>query len=905
MTTRQKGPSSVGGLHEPLRRAVHWCLLLIARTMVKMRYRVRVEGLDRVARKGRRSILFLPNHPALVDPLIVTTLLWPQFRVRPVVDEGQAEKPLVGWLSRELRAVQVPDMTREGAAAVDRVEESTRRAGEALRNGDNVLFYPSGRLMRSSSEDLRGNSGVERLLQLAPGCRAVAVRTSGLWGSSFSRATGEPGLLRDWKKHLLALLSWGLFFMPRRQVVIEFHDASDIPRNDGRMAINSYLEKYYNSVERPNTWVPFFPWQGRSPQHLPEPPRREPMRDASSVSGAIRKQVADYLGELSGVSVAADGQGQENAPGQAARLTSDLGLDSLALVDLGLWLEREYGLAPSATDSLKTVADVMLAASGRAAGGAERRLNGPPPGWAEGDASVRLRAPDGDNIGHVFLNQARQGFSRLIVADENSGGRTYRDLITAVYALRPAIRPLEGEAVGIMLPASVGAVAAWLAVLFSGRVPAMVNWTVGRAHAAHCMEQAGVRAVLTSRVLLERLRGRGVDMDVSGVRYVCLEDLSADLGLMDKLAARFSAYFRWKGLYDVALPERAVILFTSGSEARPKGVPLSHANFLCELEDFGQVLSFDGTDRLLGMLPPFHSLGLAGTLFMPLVVGLPAVYHPDPTEGATLAKCIAAYGVTFTIAAPTFLEGILRHAQNSELESLRLAFTGAEKCPEHVYAAMEKKAPEAQLLEGYGVTECSPLISMDRPDDPRPGTIGKIIPSMEALVVHPETMEPVPPGRRGLLLVRGGNVFSGYLDPSDREPFVQAQGKRWYDTGDLVSMDEEGILTFRGRLGRFVKLGGEMISLAAVENVLLQAFSDRGEEDGPALAVEAGGTETAPELVLFAAFDVQRDEVNGVIRRAGLSGLHNIRRVERVERIPVLGTGKTDYKVLRRKAREE
>lgn len=1018
------------------------CLHLLARVLISLRYRVRVRGLEDIRSRGASSILFLPNHPALVDPLIVTTLLWPDFHVRPVADEGQAAKPLVGWLARRLRAVLVPDMTREGAAGVARAEESTRQGGRALRHGDNLLFYPAGRLMRSSREDLRGNSGVERLLREASDCRVVLLRTSGLWGSSFSRANGEPGLLRDFWRNLEAIVCSAVFFLPRREVLIELYEPQDMPRNDSRININRYLESYYNAVERPNTIVPLFPWQGRTSKVVPEPRRARPNSDASAAPRSVRVQVAAFLSELSGQPVewgitagepeknrahketgdhketgedkrtggrkgtgahkdasetenaagsagggrAAEGAKTEkvvraedtetpdglatchaSAPGQAsastkisapsqeatiaekagapgtssetagpgsrgstpqerqedtfapnasgeqpdnaghsghgARLTADLGLDSLAMVDLGLWLEREFGLPPSATDSLKTVADVMLAASGVAVGGAERSLTPPPAKWFDSGPDMPLTSPGGENIAQLFLNQARRDFSRIIVADQRSGVRTYRDLITGIFALRPAVEKLEGDAVGIMLPASVGAVAAWLAVLFSGRVPAMVNWTVGPAHVEHCLKQAGVRAVLTSRVLLERLHGRGVVLDVPGVRFVCLEDLAAALTLRDKVRAKALAHVGWKSLYRVPMPERAVILFTSGSEARPKGVPLTHANFLSELQDFVQVLAFRSSDRLLAMLPPFHSLGLAGTLFMPLVLGLRTVYHPDPTEGRMLAQSIAAYGITFSIAAPTFLDGILRQAGEGDLQTLRLVFTGAEKCPEHVYAAMGDKAPQAMLLEGYGVTECAPLISLDRPDDPRPGSIGRLIPSMQARVVHPETLDPVDTGERGLLLVRGGNVFAGYLDPSDRQPFVELPDGRWYDTGDLVSMDGEGVLRFRGRLGRFVKLGGEMISLAAVEEVLLGAFAHRGDGEGPPLAVEAGGSEEMPELVLFVTFDMERAEANRAVRRAGLSGLHNVRRVKRLDDIPVLGTGKTDYKVLRKLAR--
>jgi len=276
------------------------------------------------------------------------------------------------------------------------------------------------------------------------------------------------------------------------------------------------------------------------------------------------------------------------------------------------------------------------------------------------------------------------------------------------------------------------------------------------------------------------------------------------------------------------------------------------------------------------------------------------VYHANPTEAAVLAEIIENYKVTILIGTPTFLHGVLRGAKEKQLSSLRLAFTGAEKCPAHVYEAMAEEYPDTVLCEGYGVTECAPLISVNHPKSPVSGSIGKVLDSMEHVLVDPESKDvAVEPGHKGMLLVRGENVFSGYLHHAGEQPFIEFDNKQWYETGDLVQEDEQKVLHFAGRLKRFIKLGGEMISLPAIESVLLENLRFP-EQDGVILAVETTNNDEIPELVLFTVFDTDRHNVNQAIRQGGLSPLHNIRKVITVPEIPVLGTGKTDYQSLKK-----
>jgi acyl-CoA synthetase (AMP-forming)/AMP-acid ligase II len=235
--------------------------------------------------------------------------------------------------------------------------------------------------------------------------------------------------------------------------------------------------------------------------------------------------------------------------------------------------------------------------------------------------------------------------------------------------------------------------------------------------------------------------------------------------------------------------------------------------------------------------------------------------------------------------------------------SLRFAFIGAEKCPEHVYEAFAKACPMAALCEGYGITECSPAVSINRPNNVLPGTIGHAMPAVTTALVHEEDgriVGRVKTGETGMLLVRGLSIFGGYLGDAPN-PFVHFEGHTWYRTGDLISMDETGRMTFRGRLKRFVKLAGEMVSLPQIENVLMEAFSNRAGEaqEGPVLAVEASPEETGAEIALFTPLVLELSEVNAALRAAGLSALYSVKRIISLEAIPLLGSGKTDYRLLK------
>ncbi len=857
------------------------------RALLGLRYRVRIEGLEAILAKGRTGLLLLPNHPAYLDPAILLTNFYPFLQPHILADKDNMAKPLARYLIGRVGVKPIPDPALHGEASLPEVARVLQECSEGLRQGENYMLYPAGHIYLSRLEDLGGNSAVETILSKAPETRVVLVRTTGLWGSSFSKAIDRHP---DWGKCILrgfkSLLANFLFFGPRREVRIELVEPEDLPRDQGRSVLNRYLEAFYNQEAPPARYVPYTLWERGGVRELPEPELQRIEGNLGEVPASVREQVQGKLAELEGGSAFPD----------TALLARDLGLDSLGRMELQLWIEHEFGHPVQDPDMLQTVGDCLLAACGKAAGSTQSALKPPPASWFQ--EGLPMEVPSGETLTEVFLKQVARGPHRPALADMQGGQKSYRDVLTAIFALKPHIQALKGERVGIMLPASGAAAVAYLTVLFAGKVPVMVNWTAGSRNLVHGLEMLGVERVLTSAQLVSKVEAMGSDLSGIRDRFWMLEDLGKSLTRSEKLVAFLRARLSWRALRKVRVPETAVVIFTSGSENLPKAVPLTHRNLLANVRDLVELFPLAPTERMIGFLPPFHSFGLTGTLLLPLCTGLPVVYFPNPTDGGALARLVEAYGITMLVGTPTFLSGIVRSASDAQLASLRMVVAGAEKCPEALYEVLGRRWPHMRVLEGYGITECSPVLSVNAFEDPHRGTIGRPLPSVEHVLLDLETELPVEPGRAGMLLVRGPSIFGGYLHHQGESPFVEYGGKTWYRTGDLVREDANGTLVFTGRLKRFVKLGGEMVSLPAIEETLLRHFTRDDDQEIP-LAVEATPSESQPEVVLFGIRAISREEANAVLGQAGLSPLHFIRQVRQVEKIPVLGTGKTDYRTLK------
>jgi len=419
-------------------------------------------------------------------------------------------------------------------------------------------------------------------------------------------------------------------------------------------------------------------------------------------------------------------------------------------------------------------------------------------------------------------------------------------------------------------------------------------------------------ALLTSPVFIDRLKKKDISIDSIADKFVMIDDIKAQITKMQKLAAFARSRFKqlWTTPFSWQISDYSVVLFTSGSTNRPKAVPLTHENQLTNIRDAARVFALEPNDRIIGFLPPFHSFGSTGTQVLPLLAGIPTVYAPDPTDYRGIAKLIGAYEPTIIMGTPTFLEGIARKADKGQLVSLRVALAGAEALKQKTVDLLHEANPNLQILEGYGTTEASPIVAVNPLENPKPGTVGKMLKSVEYAIIDPETRKTVEIGSPGMLLIRGKSIFEGYWKATaDQNPFREHAGKSdWYETGDIVVEDADHYIKIVGRLSRFRKRGGEMVNLAMIEHVL-QPFLPSDASGAPTLIVESVG-DNMP-LVLFTPLDLSMSAgqakawVREKMKDAGLPPTWYVDEVRQGVAIPVLGTGKANPKALQNLLIEE
>jgi long-chain-fatty-acid--[acyl-carrier-protein] ligase len=913
-------PSYVIERNQIVKKLLKWLLINSLRTVLWFRYRLKVEGVEHLKKdvlNRPAGVLFLPNHPAyFVDPILLAIAVWPYYPLRPMITEYMYYLPVVNSLMRFLNALPVPNFhNASNSVKRKRNDQVFEEVISGLKQGENFLIYPAGKVKYTAKEQVGGASGVQRILQEVPEANVVLVRTKGLWGSSFSRAVAKeaPSLGQAVLMGVKTVLKNLLFFTPRRTVTISFEAAGeDFPRHAGRLELNKYFEQWYN---RPDGLTQTKdPYPGDSLMLISYSMWGESYLPLAQVSQAERMQLqALPIPEDIQTKVKAKLAQMLNQPADAIRpdmvLSTDLGLDSLDQAEILSFLQDEFDVEGVPVSELTTVQKVMGLAAKQV--NYQHEQEDDKQSSALWDAPLphqRAVIPEGDTIPEVFLKVCDQLGKRVACADDASGVLTFQQLKMRVLLVAEYIRTLPGEYIGILLPASVGATVLTLACQIAGKVPLMVNWTIGPRHLDAVVKLSGVQVVLTSWSFVDRLEN--VNLEGIDDKLIMLEDVRHTFSLKQKLKAVYRSRLSANKLLKIFNTPRdpngtAVLLFTSGTENLPKGVPLSHSNILSNQRAVLSCIDIYTDDVMYGILPPFHSFGFTVSSLMALLGGIRVAYFPNPTDGKRLLRGFIKWKVTLLCGAPTFLKGMLRFAQPGQLDALRLCFSGAEKAPPELFELFGTHGKRDLLAEGYGITECSPVLTFNRIGIPR-GGVGQPLPNVELLVIHPETLETLPVGEKGLVLAHGPGIFSGYLNPSQVSPFITIEGKSWYKTGDLGFIDSEGNLHLSGRQKRFIKIGGEMISLAAIEDVMLQAAlhghketsSDLAQE-GPILAVCASEeVGEKPRIYLFSRLPITVEEANQRLREAGFSNLVKIAQVVILPEIPIMGSGKINYRVL-------
>lgn len=889
-----------------------WLLTLLAKCVLSIcrwRYHIEAHGIETLLeglKNYDQGILIMPNHPALCDPIFLFSYLWSHgIPARPVAVEYVCETPILRWIMKLMRVVPVPNFENSGSSLKwHRGQKSFRRIITGLHRGDCFVVYPSGTLKQSGVEVVGGASWCHRLLQECPDLAPYVVRTEGLWGSMFSRATTgkTPPIGPILKTGIWRALRGGLFFLPKRSVRITI---TPLPLRFGyqesRLAVNQALEQHYNSYGdtnapcEPYTYVPYSLWETRPLDQEFKQTRQTPYNiNPKKIPKKISQEVVEFVATLA----------QRNAThiNPDAHLQNHLGLDSLDLAEICFWLADRYAVRGLRPSMLSTVSHVMAFAAGQIDTNEwqhDIEEVAVPTSWFEQDRPPVMQ-PYGRTIPEAFLRTCDRLGNAIACADPVTGCRRYRELKRNAILMAHELQALPGDKIGILLPASVAVYVAIFACHLAGKIPVMINWTVGTTPMESIVQQSQVHAIITSRRFTDEVEG--VELKTLAPLFWFLEDMKQRVGIRALLQATVQSYRNADALieaWDVSTidpHQPAVVLFTSGTEAQPKGVPLSHTNLLSNFRAILASIPLNHNDALFGMLPPFHSFGFSVTGLLPLLAGVKTLFSPNPTDSLRLAQHIGEWKLSIVCSAPTFLRGILNVAKPAQLSSVRYFVTGAEKAPAVLTESVVDLDTGANLIEGYGITECAPVLTINRPGR-APCGVGQPLPNVDLLAVHPETYLPVDEEQEGLILAKGPNIFTGYLHTTATSPFLEIHGQQWYNTGDLGRINSDGALTLSGRLKRFIKIGGEMISLAALEEVLSKTLPLKTSSPSYAFCAQENEGHK-PQIHLFTTEKITLDLVNQALQQGGFSNLVRCHAVHILDALPLTGTGKIAYRQL-------
>lgn len=481
------------------------------------------------------------------------------------------------------------------------------------------------------------------------------------------------------------------------------------------------------------------------------------------------------------------------------------------------------------------------------------------------------------------------GADHLVLEDVERTPLSYRDLITRAFLLGDLlVKKCKGRNVGVLLPNTASTLITFFALQARAFVPAMLNYTMGAKGALLATETAAIQSVITSRRFVEMAGLQAmVDTLAEQIEIIWLEDLRDEMTLAHKLRAALLARFSGsvhRHIKAVTADDAAVILFTSGSEGVPKGVALSHRNILSNISQIAARMDFNASDITLNALPLFHSFGLTAASLLPLFNGMKVFLYPSPLHYRVIPEVAYDINATLLFGTNVFLAGYAKHAHPYDFYSVRYVVAGAEKLQEETRQMWVEKFG-LRILEGYGATETSPVLSVNTAMHARQGSVGRLLPAIE------HRLEPVPGiDAGGRLLVRGPNIMAGYL-LHDNPGTLQAPVDGWYDTGDIVEIDDEGFVFIKGRAKRFAKVAGEMVSLSAVEEMATECWPDTSHA-----AIAITDADKGEQIVLLTTHKTpDRKALAAFAKASGINELQVPRRFVSTEAIPLLGTGKVHY----------
>jgi acyl-[acyl-carrier-protein]-phospholipid O-acyltransferase / long-chain-fatty-acid--[acyl-carrier-protein] ligase len=490
----------------------------------------------------------------------------------------------------------------------------------------------------------------------------------------------------------------------------------------------------------------------------------------------------------------------------------------------------------------------------------------------------------------------RFGPKKPILEDQERHPLSYTDTIRASFALGSKIASFTSreEFVGVLLPSSSAATVTFFGLHAFGRVPAMLNFTAGIRNLRAAVKLAHVKTVLTSHRFIEQGKLHDVvDALEENCEITYLEDLRKTIGPLDRLYALTASHFPRQARAKMNPHDPAVVLFTSGSFGAPRGAVLSHANLIANVAQIAAHIELDPAWVMFNPLPVFHCFGLTGGVLLPMLTGMKAFQYPSPLHVKLIPPLIKDCGASILLATDTFVNQYARAAAPGELSDLVFIVCGAEKVREETHGLIAERAGPVPVLEGYGATEAAPVIAVNKPTDNRRGTVGALLPGIQTRI---ESVEGIHGG--GRLFVRGPNIMSGYLNADGS---LERPVDGWHDTGDVVDITEDGWITILGRVKRFAKIGGEMVSLTMAENLAGAVWPEARHA-----VISLPDPRKGERLILVTdQFDADVTRLVSHAQQVGAPGLAVPRRIVKVPEVPVLGSGKTDYVAVQRMAETE
>ena len=499
------------------------------------------------------------------------------------------------------------------------------------------------------------------------------------------------------------------------------------------------------------------------------------------------------------------------------------------------------------------------------------------------------------NILENFITEFSKNKGEYFAWDATTGTSTRKSFFLKAAVVSQLIKSrVKGKYVGIMLPALQSTTLLTIAAYMAGKVPVMLNWTVGHKVLTYCADITHLDVIITAKAFYDKVEDQ-IPEEIAG-RIMLLDKEVKNISLGMKLKGMLMATFP-KLFINTKIDETAVVLFTSGSETLPKAVPLTHENVITDLWGALQLFDIRVNGIFLSFLPPFHSFGFTVLSVLPLITAVKVAYTPNPTNLREVVDALKHTRANNIMVTPTLLKMIMARAQKEDMATVELVISGAESLHKDIKARFEEMTDgKSLIIEGYGITECSPIVSLNPRDWQKLNSVGKFIKGVEHHILDLDTDQPLPAGKEGMIVVRGRSVFTGYLDKKIASPFVEVEGKKYYRTGDLGYVDEDGFLFITGRLKRFIKIAGEMISMPFIEKVLEEKY---GEEGKHVLAVEGTDKGKDPVVALFSTKELDLSEVNRYLRESGVASIAKIREIRIVDEIPMLGSGKTNYRALK------